>query len=200
MTIFKSLFQMLSMAAVPLVLMLPGAAQADDDGAWFNQIIRASKAGESTSSRSGQRTSRRSGGANSQPLAEAADARPRRRTRLARGGEGSAEPTRRSLSGGGITWQASSGCVPGQLHGVLTNIVGSFGPVTVTSTCRGAAQNRAAGGAGQSYHLSGQAVDFRVHGSIGAVYAQLASNGSVGGLKHYGGGLFHIDTGPRRSW
>ena len=22
----------------------------------------------------------------------------------------------------------------------------------------------------------------------------------AGGLKHYGGGLFHIDTGPRRRW
>jgi hypothetical protein len=22
----------------------------------------------------------------------------------------------------------------------------------------------------------------------------------VGGFKHYGGGLFHIDTGPRRTW
>jgi hypothetical protein len=28
----------------------------------------------------------------------------------------------------------------------------------------------------------------------------LRSNGSVGGLKHYGGGLFHIDNGARRSW
>ena len=67
-------------------------------------------------------------------------------------------------------------------------------------SCRSRSQNRAAGGADSSYHLSGEAVDFRVHGSVGAVYAYLTSNGNVGGLKHYGGGLFHIDTGPRRSW
>jgi hypothetical protein len=30
--------------------------------------------------------------------------------------------------------------------------------------------------------------------------AYLRSSGMVGGLKHYGGGLFHIDTGARRSW
>jgi hypothetical protein len=30
--------------------------------------------------------------------------------------------------------------------------------------------------------------------------AFLRSHGSVGGLKHYGGGLFHIDSGPRRGW
>ena len=105
-----------------------------------------------------------------------------------------------SLSGGGITWQASSGCVPGQLRGVLSGLVQTFGPVTVTSTCRSRGANRAAGGAGHSYHLTGEAVDFRVRGSTGAVYAYLANSGSVGGLKHYGGGLFHIDTGPRRSW
>jgi uncharacterized protein YcbK (DUF882 family) len=110
------------------------------------------------------------------------------------------EATSTSLTGGGITWQASSSCAPAALRSVLTDLVGTFGPVTVTSTCRGRAQNRAAGGAGQSYHLTGEAVDFRVHGGTGAVYAYLASKGSVGGLKHYGGGLFHIDTGPRRSW
>ena len=33
-----------------------------------------------------------------------------------------------------------------------------------------------------------------------AVYAALHNNGSLGGIKHYGGGLYDIDTGPRRSW
>jgi uncharacterized protein YcbK (DUF882 family) len=80
----------------------------------------------------------------------------------------------------------------------LADVVSNYGPVTVTSTCRSVASNRAAGGAGQSYHLSGEAVDFRVQGNTGAVYAYLSGNGAVGGLKHYGGGLFHIDTGPRR--
>jgi len=46
--------------------------------------------------------------------------------------------------------------------------------------------------------LTGEAADFRVHGNAGAAYAYLQS--AVGGLKHYGGGLFHIDNGPRRSF
>ena len=36
----------------------------------------------------------------------------------------------------------------------------------------------------------------RVHGNVRSALAYL--RGAVGGLKHYGGGLFHIDTGPRR--
>ena len=103
-----------------------------------------------------------------------------------------------SLAGSAITWHASSSCVPQQLRAVLADVVSNFGPITVSSTCRSVAGNRAAGGAGQSYHLSGQAVDFRAGANAGAIYAALSANRAVGGLKHYGGGLFHIDTGPRR--
>ena len=107
--------------------------------------------------------------------------------------------TSKSLSGS-IIWQASASCVPSQLRGVLNDVASSFGPVRVSSTCRSASSNRAAGGASKSYHLSGQAVDFRVLNGSGGVYAHLARHSSVGGLKHYGGGLYHIDTGPRRSF
>ncbi len=110
------------------------------------------------------------------------------------------EPRSTSLTGGGISWQASSSCAPAALRSVLADLVGNFGPVIVTSTCRGRSQNRAAGGAEHSYHLTGGAVDFRVSGSASAVQAFLSASGKVGGLKHYGGGLYHIDTGPRRSW
>ncbi|NJO33856.1 MAG: hypothetical protein HC869_12640, partial [Rhodospirillales bacterium] len=48
--------------------------------------------------------------------------------------------------------------------------------------------------------LTGNAVDFRVRGNWRGVWAYLRSAGGVGGLKHYGGGLFHIDTGARRTW
>jgi len=109
---------------------------------------------------------------------------------------------KKSLSGGGgnVRWVASSGCIPGSLKSVIYQVASNFGPVTVSSTCRSKSRNAAVGGASKSYHLSGEAADFRVHGNVSATYAFLKSNGSVGGLKHYGGGLFHIDTGPRRSW
>jgi uncharacterized protein YcbK (DUF882 family) len=70
--------------------------------------------------------------------------------------------------------------------------------VTVNSTCRSTARNRAVGGAGHSYHLTGNAADIRIRGNIRAAAVYL--RGAAGGFKHYGGGLFHIDTGPHRSW
>ena len=172
-------------------LYVPGTATAGEDTGWFNEAFAAAaKPLTQTETVTVRRTSVRVSTRASLGDGRLEENRPEVR------------PGRKlpNLSGGGITWQASSGCVPGQLRGVLNQLVSNFGPVTVTSTCRSQGANRAAGGAGHSYHLTGQAVDFRVHGSSGAAYAYLSQNGSVGGLKHYGGGLFHIDTGPRRSW
>lgn len=107
---------------------------------------------------------------------------------------------KKSLSGGGVSWVASAGCLDSSLKAVIYQVASNYGPVTVSSTCRNKGHNRSVGGAPKSKHLSGDAADFRVHGNVGAVYAYLKSNGSVGGLKHYGGGLFHIDNGDRRSW
>ncbi|MBS0241626.1 MAG: DUF882 domain-containing protein [Proteobacteria bacterium] len=100
--------------------------------------------------------------------------------------------------GGGVTWRASSGCLNGTLRGIISDLAGHFGPITVNSTCRSRSHNAAVGGAHRSMHLTGDAVDFRVHGSYGGVASYV--RGRVGGFKHYGGGLFHIDTGPRRTW
>jgi uncharacterized protein YcbK (DUF882 family) len=86
------------------------------------------------------------------------------------------------------------------LQTVLAQVASNFGPLTVNSTCRSARHNRRVGGAPRSYHLTGNAVDFRVGGSYGQVLAFLARLRTVGGLKHYGRGVFHIDTGPRRTW
>jgi Peptidase M15 len=137
-------------------------------------------------------------------IARSEEDRPQRRTRVASinrsdSGEQSSRG-RRSLSGGSIDWSASSGCLNGTLKGVLANVASNFGQLRVNSTCRSRRHNANVGGAGKSYHLTGDAADFRVFGNVSAVYASLRGNGSVGGLKHYGGGLFHIDTGPRRSW
>ena len=100
--------------------------------------------------------------------------------------------------GGGINWIASAGCLNGELRGVLSQVASRFGSVTVNSTCRSPGHNRNVGGASKSWHLTGDAADFRIHGNWGAASSFLRS--SVGGFKHYGGGLFHIDTGPKRSW
>ena len=106
-----------------------------------------------------------------------------------------------SLSGGGVSWIANSGCLNSTLRAVISQVAGTFGPVTVSSTCRSHRHNSRVGGARHSHHLSGNAVDFRVHrGSSRSVYAFLRSHGSVGGLKLYRRGFFHIDTGSRRTW
>jgi hypothetical protein len=108
-------------------------------------------------------------------------------------------PPVRSLTGG-VKWSASSACLNGQLQAVVAQVAANFGHVTVNSTCRSRRRNARVGGAHRSHHLTGNAVDFRLRGNVSAAYAYLRSSGSIGGLKHYGGGLFHIDTGPRRSW
>lgn len=106
----------------------------------------------------------------------------------------------RSIAGGSgsIRWVASSGCLNGHLRSVLAQVAARFGSVTVNSTCRSRARNARVGGARRSMHLTGNAADFRIHGNRGAASSFIRS--LVGGFKHYGGGLFHIDTGPRRTW
>ncbi len=117
--------------------------------------------------------------------------------RVALAPEPKAEMPTKSLSGGGsIRWVANSGCLAASLRAVIAHVAANFGAVTVNSTCRSARHNRRVGGARRSYHLTGSAADFRVRGNVRGVMAYL--RGAVGGLKHYGGGLFHIDTGPRR--
>jgi Peptidase M15 len=103
----------------------------------------------------------------------------------------------KSLSGANVSWVASAGCLHPQLKIVVAEVAAAYGTVTVNSTCRSPGHNAAIGGAEHSYHLSGNAVDFRVHGNIAGAAAFL--QGRVGGYKHSGGGLFHIDTGPRRA-
>ncbi len=101
---------------------------------------------------------------------------------------------------GPIRWVASSGCLADSLRSVIHQVAANFGSVTVSSTCRSRRHNARVGGAHRSYHLSGNAADFRVRGDVSGAYAFLRASASVGGLKHYGGGLFHIDTGARRTW
>ncbi|MEO1205223.1 MAG: D-Ala-D-Ala carboxypeptidase family metallohydrolase [Pseudomonadota bacterium] len=105
---------------------------------------------------------------------------------------------KKSLTGGGVRWVASSGCLTPSLRSKIYSVAANYGRVTVNSTCRSKARNRRVGGASRSQHLTGNAVDFRVHGNWRAAAAYL--RGHSGGYKHYGGGLFHIDGGARRRW
>jgi hypothetical protein len=101
---------------------------------------------------------------------------------------------------GPINWVASPNCLAPSLKSVLAEVAALFGAVRVNSTCRSKRHNARVGGASRSYHLTGNAVDFRIAGNIRAVSEFLLGKKAVGGFKHYGFGLFHIDTGPRRTW
>jgi hypothetical protein len=105
-----------------------------------------------------------------------------------------------SLSGEPIRWVASPDCLAAPLRAVLAEVAANFGPLRVNSTCRSKRHNAQVGGAPRSYHLTGNAVDFRISGDVQPVLDFLTGKRLVGGLKHYGFGIFHIDTGPRRTW
>jgi hypothetical protein len=105
-----------------------------------------------------------------------------------------------SLSGAAIVWRASSDCLAFALRTVLVELAASFGPLRVNSTCRSRSHNARVGGAKRSFHLTGNAADFRIAGSARPVLAFLRARPDVGGIKHYGQGVFHIDTGARRTW
>ncbi len=111
-------------------------------------------------------------------------------------------PAAPSLTGDQIKWMplASIDCLATPLRGVLAELTAAFGPITVRWTCRDKQLNARVGGAKRSYHLTGNAVDFNMTGNYRTILAFLKAKKEVGGLKHYGGGAFHIDTGPRRTW
>jgi hypothetical protein len=109
-------------------------------------------------------------------------------------------PTSLIEPGWPINWRASASCLAAPLRAALDRVASAFGPLTVNSTCRSLTHNARVGGAPRSYHLTGNAVDFRVRSQFGEVLAFLRRMRTVGGLTHYGSGVFHIDTGPRRSW
>jgi uncharacterized protein YcbK (DUF882 family) len=107
---------------------------------------------------------------------------------------------KQSVTGGSarINWVASSRCLTARLKAAINYVARNYGHVRVNSTCRSRRHNRRVGGARRSYHIGGRAADIRVVGNVRAAARYLRR--VVGGYKHYGGGLFHIDTGPKRSW
>ena len=166
------------------------ASQAQNDGSIETMLRSSNSSYGSVASPSAARVARPK--ASPEPRAER-----RRNVQVASLGGGYSAPKARSLGGsGGVKWVANAGCLNGSLQGVVSHVAANYGSVTVSSTCRSSEGNRRAGGAPKSYHLSGDAVDFRVHGNVSGAAAYLSSRG--GGYKHMGGGLFHVDTGPSR--
>ncbi len=160
------------------------------------RTTRTTSAASPTTQRSAARAAVAGAAAEEQAARPAAQ----RRTRVASLGRDSV-PTpapQRSLTGGSIAWRANSGCLAGNLRNVIAAVAANYGPVTVNSTCRSRAHNRRVGGASKSWHLTGEAADLRVHGNVSAAASYMRS--AVGGFKHYGGGLFHIDNGAKRSF
>jgi len=76
-------------------------------------------------------------------------------------------------------------------------------PVHVNSWCRCEEHNAAVGGAPNSYHVKGMAVDITVRGysprETWRLCRELQKKGLIGGLGKYAS-FTHIDRGPKRSW
>ena len=95
---------------------------------------------------------------------------------------------------------ASVDCLAAPLRGVLAELACCLRPADGPVDLPRQTLNARVGGAKRSYHLTGNAVDFNMTGNYRAILAFLKGKKQVGGLKHYGNGAFHIDTGPRRTW
>ncbi len=73
-------------------------------------------------------------------------------------------------------------------------------PIKVLSWCRCPVYNERVGGAKNSYHLKGMAVDIAVKGLTPLqVQARLAGQKIIGGLGSYPG-FTHIDRNGKRQW
>lgn len=73
--------------------------------------------------------------------------------------------------------------------------------ILVLSGYRTARTNRAIGGASNSYHIQGKAVDFYIQGVSLAKIRQAAISLNNGGVGYYPRSNFvHVDTGPVRTW
>ena len=79
-------------------------------------------------------------------------------------------------------------------------------PISVISGYRSEATNRMlakknAGVARNSYHIRGQAIDFRIEGVETSVIRDMGIRLRVGGVGFYKKSNFvHLDTGPKRHW
>jgi uncharacterized protein YcbK (DUF882 family) len=189
-------------------MLLAGAGEADAKRSkgWHGKHVKSASRTVRTrkvASHARFRTAMKLGGPR---LTSVARSRPKQRSKhvhlasLTRDADTATTATPPSLSGTDrITWRASPNCLADELKPILAHIAATFGAIRVNSTCRSHAHNRRVGGARRSYHLKGAAADFTLFGDIKGALAYLHTT-IAGGIKHYGRGVFHIDTGPRRTW
>lgn len=85
----------------------------------------------------------------------------------------------------------------------LQEIESAFGGrLTVTSGHRDAGRNRSVGGAGNSAHLRGNAVDVKFNGGVPETLKliEAASKAGIGGIGVYRPGSVHLDVEGKRAW
>ena len=87
--------------------------------------------------------------------------------------------------------QTRTGCIKGEVWGILNRLKAKVGELELTAGCNGKH-------ARHSYHYRGMAMDFRaVNASQAKVTSLLKSDPAVGGLIAEHDGLVHVDTGHR---
>jgi muramidase (phage lysozyme) len=88
-----------------------------------------------------------------------------------------------------------------EIANIVRRVQSVVGPVTITSGYRDPARNSAVGGATNSKHMTGEAVDIQFAGGMGIAprAIQVASEAGAGGIGVYDSWI-HLDTGPKRTW
>ena len=101
-----------------------------------------------------------------------------------------------------VTKQAGAGGLGQGINSKLKQIEGSFGGLQVTSGYRSPEHNAKVGGAKNSAHMRGNAVDVKFGGGVPATlkFIEMASKAGIGGIGVYSPGSVHIDTESKRAW
>ena len=100
----------------------------------------------------------------------------------------------------------SSGSSPKGINQEISNklnqIRGDFSGLEVTSGFRSPKDNARVGGAHDSAHMRGNAVDVKFGGGVPATlkFIEMASKAGIGGIGVYRPGSVHIDTEGKRAW
>jgi len=85
---------------------------------------------------------------------------------------------------------------------ICQRFIRQFGPLTITSGYRTPEHNKKVGGAKNSYHLYGLAVDFKPSDPLATplptVFEFASTHPDVGGLGFYEVGIIHLDLRPNK--